>query len=343
MFDWLKRADRPEVRSYEDGVISQILAAAGGSSAPATSGTAAALAAGWIGRVLSTVRLTPDAGALPFPSPSLADVGRDLVLSGQSLWLLDPAGWRHCLPRPEVRLAPDPKDWLYRVEFAGGGSRMATGSNLAHFRWATDARDPARGLSPIDTPAARFAARLEQALEGEAGSSHGYVLGMPATAGGNFEKLKSAVRTLKGRTLTIENDFESSGHSLGVPDRKLGLFAPVRFGFDPPETLQKFLELSVALTLESCGLPSQMILNRQEGMAGREALRRTRVTLLQPLMVMIVEELGKAGAPHKFSFTGDLSNDLSTRARSFASLVRGGMAVGDAVAATGLLLDSAGE
>ena len=100
MFErWWKRADPPEVRSYEDGVISQILAAAGGSSAPATSGTAAALAAGWIGRVLSTVRLTPDAGALPFPSPSLADVGRDLVLSGQSLWLLDPAGWRHCLPR----------------------------------------------------------------------------------------------------------------------------------------------------------------------------------------------------------------------------------------------------
>ena len=86
-----------------------------------------------------------------------------------------------------------------------------------------------------------------------------------------------------------------------------------------------------------------MILNRQEGMAGREALRRTRVTLLQPLMVMIVEELGKAGAPHSFKFTGDLSNDLSTRARSFSSLVRGGMAVDAAVAATGLLLDSAGE
>ena len=202
MFDWLKRADPPEVRSYEDGVISQILAAAGGSSAPATSGTAAALAAGWIGRVLSSVKMTPLEGARAFHSRDLAAAGRDLVMEGQSLWLLDPAGWRHCLPRPEVRLAPDPKDWLYRVEFAGGGSRMATGSNLAHFKWATDARDPARGLSPIDNPAARFAARLEQALEGEASSSHGYVLGMPATAGGNFELLKSAVRGLKGKTLT---------------------------------------------------------------------------------------------------------------------------------------------
>ena len=338
MFDWLKRADRPEVRSYEDGVISQILAAAGGSSAPATSGTAAALAAGWIGRVLSTVRLTPDAGALPFPSPSLADVGRDLVLSGQSLWLLDPAGWRHCLPRPEVRLAPDPKDWLYRVEFAGGGSRMATGSNLAHFRWATDARDPARGLSPIDTPAARFAARLEQALEGEASSSHGYVLGMPATAGGNFEKLKSAVRGLKGRTLTIENDFESSGHSLGAPDRRLGLFAPVRFGFDPPETLQKFLELSVALALEACGLPAQLVMGKQEGMAARESLRRTRVTLLEPILIGIIQELGKAGAPHSFAFGGDLANDLATKARSFAQLVRGGMPLAEATAVSGLLV-----
>ena len=254
MFDWLKRADRPEVRSYEDGVVSQILAAAGGSSAPATSGTAAALAAGWIGRVLSTVRLTPDAGALPFPSPSLATAARDLVMEGQSLWVRDPAGWRHCLPRPEVRLAPDPKDWLYRVEIPGVGSRMATGSNLAHFRWQTDAQNPARGIAPIDTPAGRFCARLEQALEGEAGSAHGYVLGLPATAGGNFELLKSAVRSLKGKTLTVENDFETSGHSLGVPDRKLGIFSPIRFGFDPPASLQKFLELSVALTLESLRL-----------------------------------------------------------------------------------------
>ena len=101
---------------------------------------------------------------------------------------------------------------------------------------------------------ARFCARLEQALEGEAGSAHGYVLGLPATAGGNFELLKSAVRGLKGRTLTVENDFETSGHSLGAPDRKLGIFSPIRFGFAAPESVQKFLELSVALTLESLRL-----------------------------------------------------------------------------------------
>ena len=62
-----KRADRPEVRSYEDGVISQIMARAGASSAPATSGTAAAIASGWIGRVLSSVKMTPLEGAQAFP------------------------------------------------------------------------------------------------------------------------------------------------------------------------------------------------------------------------------------------------------------------------------------
>ena len=73
-------------------------------------------------------------------------------------------------------------------------------------------------------------------------------------------------------------------------------------------------------------------------MAARESLRRLRVVTLQPLMVMITNELAKAGAPHSFKFSGDLSNDLSTRARSFNALVRGGMSIDAAVAATGLLL-----
>ena len=209
---------------------------------------------------------------------------------------------------------------------------------MAHFKWATDAENPGRGLSPLDIPAGRFCARLEQALEGEAGSAHGYVLGMPATAGGNFELLKSAVRGLKGKTLTIENDFESSGHSLGVPDKKLGIFSPVRFGCDPPSSLREFLELSVLLTLESCGLPAQLVMGKQEGMGARESLRRFKVVSLQPLMASIVAELAKAGAPHSFKFTGDLSNDLATRARSFAQLVRGGMPLAEATAVSGLLI-----
>ena len=54
MFDWLKRADRPEVRSYEDAIVEQIMARAGASTAPATSGTAAAIASrlDWQGAIL---------------------------------------------------------------------------------------------------------------------------------------------------------------------------------------------------------------------------------------------------------------------------------------------------
>ena len=46
--------------------------------------------------------LKPDAGARPFPSQSLAAVGRDLVLHGQSLWVRDPAAWVQCSPRPDT-------------------------------------------------------------------------------------------------------------------------------------------------------------------------------------------------------------------------------------------------
>ena len=157
MFDWLRRADPPEVRNYSDAIIEQILARAGASTAPASSGTAAAIAAGWIGRTLSQVQLIQQPGARAFRSVDLASVGRDLVLEGQSLWLNDPSGWLQCLPRPAaITLSTDSRDWIYSVEIAGVGSRMSVGSRVAHFRWQTDARDPSRGLSPIDTPAGRF-------------------------------------------------------------------------------------------------------------------------------------------------------------------------------------------
>ena len=285
------------------------------------------------------MQLNQQAGARAFRSVDLASVGRDLVLSGESVWILEPAGWLQCLPRPEVRLADDRRDWLYRLELSGGGSRMASGSRVGHFQWAADPNSPAVGLGPLQTPAARFAARLEQALEGESKSAHGYVLGLPASAGGDFDKLKSDSQGLEGKNLDDRKFLRNFQpiHS-GIPDRKLGLFQPIRFGFDPPETLQKFLELSVALALEACGLPAQLVMGRQEGMAARESLRRLRVVTLQPLMVMITNELAKAGAPHSFKFSGDLSNDLSTRARSFNALVRGGMSIDAAVAATGLRL-----
>ena len=79
-------------------------------------------------------------------------------------------------------------------------------------------------------------------------------------------------------------------------------------------------------------------MGKQEGMGARESLRRFKVVSLQPLMASIVAELAKAGAPHSFKFTGDLSNDLSTRARSFSALVRGGMPLAEATAVSGLLI-----
>ena len=62
------------------------------------------------------------------------------------------------------------------------------------------------------------------------------------------------------------------------------------------------------------------------------------MTLLEPILIGIIQELGKAGAPHSFAFGGDLANDLATKARSFSQLVRGGMPLAEATAVSGLLV-----
>ena len=56
-------------------------------------------------------------------------------------------------------------------------------------------------------------------------------------------------------------------------------------------------------------------------------------------MGVVMAELSKTGNPHNFEFSGELSTDIATRARSFQNLVKSGMTVSKAASLSGLVLE----
>ena len=342
MFDLKWPWSKPEVRAidYSAAVVNSILAQAQGGTVDARTGSGAQLAASWLGKALAGVELTPIRSAAAFDPTDLQPLARDLILSGQSLWLLKDGRWLHCHPQAEeIRVVPGrPESWLYRLSLLDTSVRVP-GSRVLHVRWMESPGNPGQGIAPVDTNFARFAAALERGLLGEASGSSGYLLGLPRSQSDDFDALAERVKSLRGGLFAYEKT-DSSYSESGGREKALGSDVS-RIGLNPPTSLVELWKVATGQTLEACGVPGSLILGTPEGMASREALRRCRVLTLEPILKILARELSKCGQPHKFRFGGDLANSLTDRARSFTSLVKGGMSLADASAASGILLEEA--
>ena len=90
--------------------------------------------------------------------------------------------------------------------------------------------------------------------------------------------------------------------------------------------------------LAACGCPPSMFLD-SDGTAQREALRRWHLGTVKPLARLLQRELrAKLEADITLKFD-NYPLDLAGRAQSFQKLVAGGMAINDALAVSGLMVD----
>ena len=93
-----------------------------------------------------------------------------------------------------------------------------------------------------------------------------------------------------------------------------------------------------ARTLAACGTPAPLFLD-SDGTSQREALRRWHMGTVMPLARLLEDELSrKLDAPIRLRFDG-YAMDLQSRASTFQKLVAGGVAVNEALAVSGLLVD----
>ena len=339
---------RREVRaSYTDSLVSLLVREASGSGAPTgqAHATAAveACAALW-SHAFAAARLEPAPSALdPF---TLSRIARDLILSGESLHVIDvgtdglkllPVG-DHDVSGP----TPDPSTWLYRVSLFGPDgsvSRSIPSAGIVHIRYSVDPSRPHRGVGPLRRAAldADLLSAIVTRLGEESGAPVAHVIPSPVDgAADSTATLRSDLKAARGGVVLAETQMGGYGDKAGAP---LQDWAVKRIGADPPEVLPALASETGQRIMEALGVPSALLVASADGTSQREALRRWVHCHVAPMGRIVAAELSdKLAVPGlSMGFEALYGSDIVGRASAFKRLVEGGMAIDKAVALAGLV------
>ena len=346
---WSKTEKRES--SYTDLLVALAVNRAGGNASAAPTATAALEAcSGLVARAFAGAKVTGPQAFTDALTPTVrALIGRSLIRSGEAVFAIDVSEGR-------IRLWPssdhdvfggyDPASWEYRLNLAGP-SRFNTrthvpNSGVVHVKYMVDPSRPWRGVGPLQSAAlsGKLSAETVKALGDEASGPRGSLLPVPNKDGDDptLDGLKADIRTLNGNLALVE----SMGSGWGADTtqtRPHQDFLAKRLGAAPPAALILQADLASREVLAAAGIPIELITAGQ-GTASREAYRRLLHSTLAPLGQIVCDELReKLHSDIAFDWSALGAADISGRARAFQSLVGGGMAVQEAVATSGLMID----
>lgn len=342
---------RREVRGYSDTLTELLVARAGGDGEPTGSAhlTAAVEAcAGMWARAFASAEVEGDPHDVLTPG-LLARVGRSLIVSGESLHLIEVRGGSvRLIPSGTWDVlgnTPDPEGWRYKLQLDGpSGSRTVTrpSASVLHVRYSEDASRPWRGLGPLTRAglSSDLLSALETRLGQEAGASSAYVIPSPNAKGADVatetETLRSDVRDAKGGVVMARTMADGYTDPAGAPHSDWG---QKRIGAHPPDVLRALRSDAGMSIMAACGVSPPLIADRTDGTAQREAWRRFLHGSVSPVARIVEAELrDKLDAPGlSLGFDALYASDLSGRARAFGSMVTGGMKVERAAALAGLV------
>ncbi len=339
-----------ESQPFTDGLTELLVDLAGGTSRADPSAIAAleaatALYAGaFAGAEVESERaeaITPSARAL---------MARDLIRRGESVHLVEVLANRVTLLPVgswDVRGGWREDSWFYRLDLfgpSGNVTRFVPGASVVHARYAVDAARPWLGISPLGWArvTGTLAANLERRLSEEAGAKVAHLLPVPQDGGSGGDDdplgpLKADLGRAKGETVLVETT--SAGWGEGRMSAPMRDWQPSRIGANPPEVLPGLRRDVFGAVLSACGVPVSLVTDA-DGTSQREAFRRWLTASVIPLGGLLAAELSaKLEAPVRFDFTGLYAHDLAGRAAAFQRLASGGMAVGEALAISGLAVE----
>ena len=351
---WPWTSEKRESQPFTDAIVQAIVSQSAGST-PGDPGAIAALetAAGLYALAFASAKVEAVGPVARAVTPAfLALVVRDLIRRGESVHLIevDRGG---AMLRPvgswDVRGGHREAEWFYRLDLfgpSGNVTRFVPSAAALHFRYAVDPARPWLGLGPLQwaRSTGTLAANLEIRLGEGAGASVGAFVPIPADGGGDDEPdtdplagLKSDIKAAKGRNLLIETT--SAGWGSGRQSAPMSDWTPRRFGADPPDALERLRSESGMAVLTACGVPVSLATDA-DGTSQRESWRRFVLSSCAGVAALVTAELtAKLGTPVHIGFEGLWAHDLVGRAQSFLKLTAGGMAVTDAIAQAGLLME----
>ena len=343
MWPFTKRSDTAPVEdrgAYADAIVAQILAAAGAGISGAGRTSSLEIAAGVVSRAFGAGTVEGNLQAADLTARHLADIGRDLVTVGESVWLYRGA-WLRASSWEIAGRGPLPESWRYRCQVAvpdGAVMYSEAGSRVLHARYSTDRSRPWVGVGPLErcTLAGDLFASMEQRMGEEAGGAVGHLLPIPTDGNDpTVSGLKSDISGLAGRTALVETT--QAGYGQGRAAAPAADYKPQRIGATfTANTVPVYSAVQLSI-LAACGVPIELV-SESEGTGQREAWRRFLHGTVQPLADIVADELTRAtGARASINFESLFASDIQGRARAFQSMVGGGMDIEAAAAASGLV------
>lgn len=285
----------------------------------------------------------------PLPSDCLSWLGREIILRGQGVLLIDTsAGRLRFVPVWHVDVdgfGPFPEAWTYKctVNSPDNSSYVrVSGSGVVHLNWATNPASPWRGLAPWDTTTGAILGSLDGRLKNEARTPYGYLLPSRdrrvSPTDDNAENAGYDFANLKGRLVTTTGTpAEVGGQALNPQQR----YSPIRLGFEPPQSLVQFrrdVERSVLMT---CQIPEALV-SAADGTSQREAYRRFVVMAVEPVLRRLSSELEMkleiSPAEAAFDVHALHGHDIAGRAKAFQVLVAAGKNPEEASRLAGLMV-----
>ena len=340
---------RRETRSdggYSDAILSAVELAAVAETVSGAQTAAVETAAGLVGRTLAQATVT---GAECCSPGWLCRVGYDLIrtpsghlsvigMRGGSVTLEPAESWTW------TGSQADRSDWRVLATIprpTGSVTRSIPDHGIVRMSWAPSRSQPWYGLSPLSS--ARYTSELMGALERnlgrEAAGQVGHLLLMPRartrdTSGETFDGRLQTLDDLQGRTAALSpaTGFDPAA----MPSQQHASLRAERVGANPPEPLVTLRRDVWASVLAMCGIPPVLVEHASGGDA-REALRRFLSLTIEPLGLILAQELTKKlETPVSLSFDRLAAADIASRARAVKSLTSSGWTPREAAAACSL-------
>ena len=331
---------RPETEDRSDTFTERLLAAraadAAGDSTAAMLGAVEACTALY-GRALAGLDVSSDVWRIQ--RTELEACGRTLYRAGQAMLLRSGGVSNSWTVHGD---SPDPSTWYYDVTVSSPSNARTvrrTADQVALLRVNTSAATPWRGQSPLvgSSVTVGLGRKLEECLAAEHNAAVGSLLAIPAgTPQDQVNALRNDLQTLGGKTALVESTRGGWGDGRqGQPQRD---WQQQRIGPEVPESdvrLREAVELSI---YAASGVPASLF-GLVTGTESREAWRQFVLAVIRPVALQLRNELRRADPMASVSMEGLEADELSQRARAFGGLVKGGMSVADAVAASGLVME----
>ena len=319
-----------------------------GSAADASSTAAVEAASGALSRAFASAEVVAAPWVQEAVTPVvLAQVGRDLIRSGDSMHVIRVSG------DGMVRLIPasswhwegshDPTTWTVRATAYGPSTSTTwnlSAAGVVFVRWGSTPGQPYVGVGPLSWAhtTARLQSEAERSLADEAQGPLAQLLAIPSDGGDDgaddpLKNLKADIAGARGKALLVETSAAGWGEGrTAAPQRD---WQAARLGPAPPVTMATIRKDAFESVLAACGTPPSLFVD-SDGTSQREAVRRWHLNLVLPMARLLEHELtAKFETPVELKFDS-YALDMVSRATVVAKLAQAGVPMATALQAVNL-------